>query len=407
MNTRQNPHATPAESGRFAAFALRLEEEGLSPSTQACYASDWWNVSEQVHEATGRRFRLDRFGGAGFLLHRETLAARGVSPATLNRRLAFLRRYAAAAARSEPAVVPVARSLAAVPFQTVERPPAPTLDREQELRLVAAAEAEGPRAAAAVCLLLGTGMRVCEAAALVRGDVVGRASAPTAVRVRGARAKTLLLPPRAAEALSAHLLAEPGSEADPIFRGRSGALGEDGLAALVARAAATAMVDVSPRTLRHTFAVRYLSEHHDDVPGLANALGLQSLGAARAYRGAAPADAPRPAVVRWQDLPEDEAAPRVRRRVSRDSRTEAARLEFAAGAVLPPRCVPCAQVLCVLSGRIEVTSDGVVATSSTGDVVRVPGGVRHRLRALGRTPASVLVVTSRSSRAPSSPRPPG
>ena len=111
---QDNPHATPAESARFRSFLGALEEEGLSPVTRTCYASDWWNVSESAHEATGGLFRIDRYGARDFLAYRAREAARGVSPATLNRRLASLRRYAAhAGGRSA--------ELDRVPFQPVTR----------------------------------------------------------------------------------------------------------------------------------------------------------------------------------------------------------------------------------------------------------------------------------------------
>lgn len=403
MDDPANPHATPAENARFAAFARRLEADGLSPATRACYASDWWTVSEQVHAATGRRFRLDRFGADDFLLHRAELAARGVSPATLNRRLAFLRRFAAFAAETDAAVAASARSLAEVPYQAVPRRPAPALSREQEQRLADAAESAGALDGAVVRLLLGTGLRASEAAALLRSDVAGPAALPRSVRIRGPRAKTVHLAPRAARALGAHLRGSEGGAADPVFRRRDGGpLGEEGISAIVARAARAAGVEATPRTLRHTFAVRYLSEHGDDVEGLARALGQQSLASARALRGAANAETPRPTRVRWTDLPEDEAAPLVRRRVSRGARAEVERLVFAPGSALPARSVPVEGIVYVLYGRVSVRWGGGAVEVSAGEVLHVPGGVRHEMAALGPRPAGVLVATL-PARRPSPP----
>jgi len=389
-----NPHATPAENERFAAFARRLESDGLSPATRACYASDWWTVSEQVHASTGRRFRLDRFGADDFLLHRAELSARGVSPATLNRRLAFLRRFAAFAAESDPAVAATSRSLSEVPYQAVPRRPAPALSREQEQRLADAAESAGTLDAAVVRLLLGTGLRASEAAALLRSDVAGPAALPRSLRIRGPRAKTVHLAPRTARALGAHLRESGGGDAEPVFRRRDGApLGEEGVVATVARAARTAGVEATPRTLRHTFAVRYLSEHADDVEGLARALGQQSLASARALRGAAKAEAPQPTRVRWTDLPEDEAAPLVRRQVSRGVRAEVERLVFAPGSVLPARSVPVEGIVYVLYGRVSVRWGGGVVEVAAGEVLHVPGGVRLEMAAPGPRPAGVLVAS--------------
>lgn len=398
-----NPHATPAEGARFAAFAAHLEAEGFSPATRACYASDWWNVSQRAHAATGRRFRLDRFGADEFSLQRAFLAARGSAPSTLNRRLAFLRRYSAFSAAREPALRDVAAGLSRVPFQAVERRTTKALTRTQEEKLRAAADALGVQDAAIVALLLGTGLRGTEAAALRRDDVVGPRAAPTAVRVQGPRAKTVLLAARAQARVAAFLAATRGeglrgaarASSAPLFRGRDGAaLGEEGIAAAVERAARSAGVEATPRTLRHTFGVRYLSEHRDDIEGLARALGHASLAAARAYRDEAGSSAPAIRAVRWSELEETSPATGVRRRSFAGDRIGAARTLIAPGASIARRERAHEQVSFVLSGRVTFTSARTAIEAGAGEFVHLPPGVACSITAAADRPALVLHVRS-------------
>jgi integrase len=370
MRPEENPDATAAERRRFIAFLAALEAEGLSPATRACYGSDWWNLSEATREATGRPFRLDGYRDVDFLAYRAREAARGVSPATLNRRLAFLRRYAAyAGARGT--------ELDRVPFQPVVRLATRALTPAEEEALRKAAVPCGPATAAVVALLLGTGLRASEAAALRRRDVVGTAH-PKAVRIRGPRRKTVLLPPRASAPLGALLSAGRVRPDEPVFVGPRGeAVTEARLASWIADAAGRAGVEATPRTLRHTFAVRYLQEHRDDVEGLARALGQSGLGQARSYRDEANEAAPKARRLRWEDVPVEGVTPAVSRQVLRGSRLEAVRYVYRPGAEFRLHAHPEEQMTFVLSGRIAFRSGRQVLEAGPGDVVHLPSGVPH------------------------------
>lgn len=390
----RSPHATSAENARFGAFAAHLAADGFSPATRACYASDWWNVAERAHAATGRRFRLDAFGADGFRAQRDELSRLGSAPATLNRRLAFLRRYAAFAAESEPALARVAAEIAEIPFLPLVRRPVRALTHAQEERLRDAADAAGPRESALVALLLGTGLRAGEAAALRRSDVVVAPGPGSLVRVRGPRSKTAVLPPRSRDRLEALLRSAKGRAADPVFvAAGGGALGEEGVADAVERVAAAAGVTATARTLRHTFAVRYLSEHRDDVEGLARALGQKGLAAARAYRAAAGAGPPAARVVRWADAEESAPTAGVSRRVISGALAEAERTVLAAGAALPSHSHPDEQFTFVLRGRCTCESRSGSSELSTGDVLHLPGGEPHSFTA-GPSGAVLLHVFS-------------
>lgn len=388
-------HATAAENARFAAFAESLEKEGFSHATRACYASDWWNVAAESRRSTGRRFRIDRFGPDDFRLQRAHLSALGTAPATLNRRLAFLRRYTAFCAAREPSLRETAEGFAEVPFQPVLRRPTRALTHAQEEKLRTAADALGPVESAVVALLFGTGLRAAEAADLARADVEGPPDAPVSLRVRGPRSKTVVLPPRARERLAAILAGTGGRADDAVFRGRGDRpLGEDGVTAIVERAAREADVEATPRTLRHTFAVRYLSEHRGDVEGLARALGQTSLAAARAYRSEANAGTPAVRAFRWAATEETAPAAGVRRRVVSGARIESERALLAPGTRIPSHAHPEEQMSFVLSGAVTFEVEGAQVAASAGDLVHVPPGVAHAVVVSKERPALLLHVYS-------------
>ena len=101
-----------------------------------CYASDWWNVSESARRVTRRRFRLDRYTADDFAVYRAAEMARGASAATLNRRLAFLRRYANFAAHGSDACRRLADELSILPFKPVKPAVADALSRDAQVLLL-------------------------------------------------------------------------------------------------------------------------------------------------------------------------------------------------------------------------------------------------------------------------------
>lgn len=395
----RNPHAAPAECERFAAFREAIAAEGLSSATLACYASDWMNISEYAHRTSGRRFRADRYAPDDFQLLRADLIARGVSPSTMNRRLAFLRRYLAFAAQRQPAILATASAFAAIPFQAAPRRTTVALTRRQDEALRAAAARLGTSEAAIVTLMLGTGLRAADVAGLLRGDVSGPPGAPESLRVRGERAKTVMLPARTASALATHLAVVPVRADAFVFASKSGGpLGEAGVAAAVARVADAAGVEATPRTLRHTFAVRYLAEHREDVDGLTRALGHVSPGAVRAYREEAASGTPLATVTRWEEI-EPEIEGGVRRRTVTGSQTEIMRTLLSPGGRIERHSHPEEQITTVLSGRVRFAAPGTSVTLVAGSVVRIPPGVSHEFTATGSGSALLLSAFSPARRA--------
>jgi len=390
-----HPDATPAENARFVAFRAYLEAEGLSPVTCACYASDWWNVAERLHHATRRPFDLEDLTVDEFVAYRADAVARKVSAATLNRRLAFLRRYARFAAATSPACGPLAAALAAVAFQ----PATPlggrsALSRDEEERLMDVSARVGAAEHAVVALLMRTGVRVDEIVALRRGDVAGPPASPVSLRIRGKREKSVLLPPMTSCAVGALLETHPGEDDEPLFRTRGRfAMSAAAVAAIVARCAREARIRASPRTLRHTFAVRYLAEHRDDVDGLSAALGRASPAILRAWRDEAGSKAASPTIVPWSEPGADESSSRAEVRTLRAGRIEAFRRTIRPGAPATIPARPGEQTVFVVAGRIEFRAGSKRAQAGAGDVVVLPKGQALVLRAVGSKSAVVIAAS--------------
>jgi site-specific recombinase XerD len=156
---------------------------------------------------------------------------------------------------------------------------------------------------ALVQLMLQTGLRVGEVAALRRRDVVLRERAGT-VRVRngkGLKEREVPLNATARRALRQLLEQEPAAPSEAtaapseaaVFRsGQSTTMPvrsiQNAVAALVRRPASSA--PTSPPTVRHTFALAWLRQHPGQLVELAQLLGHESLDTTAVYTRASAAD---------------------------------------------------------------------------------------------------------------------
>ena len=176
-------------------------------------------------------------------------------PATVNRKLAALRSFLAwAAAEGLAAEIATPRSIQQV------KPPPRWLDRKQQRALVRAVERGGyARDIALVALLLHTGLRVAELAALRWADLEVRDRSGT-LKVRkgkGRKQRTIPLNLEARHALG-ELRAMRDRWSMPktagVLQGQRGPLTERGIQARLAKYAVDAKIeDLSPHVLRHTW----------------------------------------------------------------------------------------------------------------------------------------------------------
>jgi len=239
--------------------------------------------------------------------YREHLLAAGRRPAGLNRRLASLRTFFAWAMAND-----LATTNPAAPVQgqsEVRRPPKALSSQEvyrlqrtaAEQRQLAVAKADGAKSPTVIAawrdeallnLLLYTGLRVGEAAALRLDDLVlGERSGKVIVRSgKGRKYRELPLHKEARQALAAYLKVRPDDEDDHLFLGQRGPLGSRGIQMQMAALGRAAEVAVTPHVLRHTFGTRLLREAGTDLVTVAALMGHASIATTQIYTQPGEAD---------------------------------------------------------------------------------------------------------------------
>ena len=130
--------------------------------------------------------------------------------------------------------------------------------------------------------------RVSEALALKIGDVeVGPRSGTLLVRTgKGLKERRLALSAEARDTLKAYLQVRPKVADDLLFLSRTHrALDPRDVQRLVSEAARRAgiKITVSPHTLRHSFATRFLAKNQGDIATLAMLLGHANISTTTRY----------------------------------------------------------------------------------------------------------------------------
>jgi len=288
-------------------FATYLQEQDRSPHTIAAYTRDVAAFFTWLNEKTGKELAPVNVTVFDVRKYREHLIAAGRKPAGLNRRLASLRTFFAWAMAND-----LATTNPAAPVQgqsEVRRPPKALSSQEvyrlqrtaAEQRQLAVAKADGAssptviaawRDEALLNLLLYTGLRVGEAAALRLDDLVlGERSGKVIVRLgKGRKYREIPLHKEARQALAAYLKVRPGGEDDHLFLGQRGPLGSRGIQLQVAALGRTAEVAVTPHVLRHTFGTRLLREAGTDLVTVAALMGHASIATTQIYTQPGEAD---------------------------------------------------------------------------------------------------------------------
>lgn len=288
-------------------FATYLQEEDRSPHTIAAYTQDVAAFFTWLNAKTGKELAPVNVTVFDVQKYREHLLAAGRKPAGLNRRLASLRTFFAWAMAND-----LATTNPAAPVQgqsEVRRPPKALSAQEvyrlqrtaAEQRQLAVAKADGAssptviaawRDEALLNLLLYTGLRVGEAAALRLDDLVlGERSGKVIVRSgKGRKYRELPLHKEARQALAAYLKVRPSGEDDHLFLGQRGPLGSRGIQMQLAALGKAAEVAVTPHVLRHTFGTRLLREAGTDLVTVAALMGHASIATTQIYTQPGEAD---------------------------------------------------------------------------------------------------------------------
>lgn len=303
-------------------FTEWLTAQDASPHTIMAYTGALAAFATWFVERTGQACTPVLVTPLDVRNYRQHLVDQGRAPATINTMLAALRawsRWARATHQAEHDLTNGVKALRAVE----SAPHWLTRPEQQKLLRVARqavqlgdVRAGGDRRAPAaiwprrdlalIALLLNTGLRLAEALALTRADLdLGeRAGAVTVRQGKGRKHRTVPLNKSAREALLDWLAVRPaGAESDAVFLSQKGGpLSRRALAAMVESLAATAgLADVTPHTLRHSFA-KNLVDAGVPLDQVAALLGHSSLDTTKLYTTPSAADLRRAADrVAWED----------------------------------------------------------------------------------------------------------
>ncbi|MBF0333918.1 MAG: tyrosine-type recombinase/integrase [Alphaproteobacteria bacterium] len=284
-----NP-AAACDPDWLAAFRVALERADLAAATVQAYLKDvrlflrWLDADPAA--GFPRMSELDLIAWRQHLI-----AERGLRPATVNRRLEALRRLGRWAAEAGRLPGNLANGVRPLRQARDRQPVGLTIAEVHALLRAAGASGHGHarRDYALVQLLVQTGLRVGEAAALRRADVEVRERSGL-VRVRdgkGGKAREVPLNAMARRALRLYLEQRPDDVADALFlSGRHAPLPVRSIQAIVGRLARRARLDrlpVSAHTLRHTFALNFLRANPGQLVELASLLGHESLDTTALY----------------------------------------------------------------------------------------------------------------------------
>lgn len=283
-----NALATVEENELFAAFVADLTARGRKQKTVESYKSDWLGLCEWWNSSHDSAFSVDVMGEDTAAEFKKALVERSMTPATINRKLVFIKRYsdfARATGRLDEKRARGVRRVEAA--KAAPRRPRGLSDIELRRFLKEVESRAAVRDQAIIFTLLQTGLKVSELVSL-RREQIGLGAKTGLIRLdadaRG-RARRVDVGPVARRKLRAWF-DERGDHDGPIWDGERGPLTANAVQRLIRKYCLFANVRVSPQVLRHTFAAGFLLESHGDLVGLADALGHECLETTRLYMAA-------------------------------------------------------------------------------------------------------------------------
>jgi len=288
-------------------FTTYLQSQDRSAHTVAAYTRDVMAFFAWLPEQLGKAISLVEVTPFDVQKYRDHLVSEGRKPAGVNRALAALRVFFAWAVQTDQASANPARDVQGIQ-QARRNPKALTaqevyrLQREAAaLRQLAQSKTGGEvlpalvdaiRDEALLNLLLYTGLRVSECAALRINDVMlnGKSGKVIVRSGKGRKYREVPLHKEARKALAAYLDVRPTDQGETLFLGQRGPLGARGIQFRIAALGEAAGVPVTPHVLRHTFATRLLREAKADLVTVAALMGHSSVATTAIYTQPSEAD---------------------------------------------------------------------------------------------------------------------